>query len=67
VIADVARALPGTNAGSLASSILPPGFAVSAPGMNTLVAGPVAAVVLGVYVVAMGAVTVAVIARRDVR
>jgi ABC-2 type transport system permease protein len=67
VVATIARLLPGTNAGSLASSILPPDFAVSAPGMNTLIAGPQAALVLAVYAVATGALTVAVIARRDVR
>ncbi len=67
VIATIARLLPGTNAGSLATSILPAGFAVNAPGMNSLVAGPVAAAVLGVYVMAAGALTCAVIARRDVR
>jgi ABC-2 type transport system permease protein len=67
VIAGVARVLPGTNAGSLASSVLPPGFAISAPGMNNLVAGPLAATVLGIYIVAMSVVTCAVIAWRDVR
>lgn len=67
VIATIARLLPGTNAGSLATSILPAGFAVSAPGMNSLVAGPVAAAVLAAYVMAAGALTCAVIARRDVR
>ncbi len=67
VIATVARALPGTNAGSLASSILPAGFAVSAPGMNSLVGGGEAAVVLAAYVLATSAITCAVIARRDVR
>ncbi len=67
VIATIARLLPGTNAGSLATSVLPAGFAVSAPGMNSLVAGPVAAAVLVVYVVAAGTVTCTAIARRDVR
>jgi ABC-2 type transport system permease protein len=67
LLATVARALPGTNAGSLASSILPAGFAISAPGMNSLVAGPEAAVVLAAYVVAAGATAMALIARRDVR
>lgn len=67
VIASIARLLPGTNAGSLATSILPAGFAVSAPGMNSLVAGPVAAAVLAAYVIAAGSLTCAVIERRDVR
>lgn len=66
-LATLARALPGTNAGSLASSILPPGFAVTAPGMNSLVAGPVAGLVLGAYILASSALTCVVIARRDVR
>ncbi len=67
VLGDVARVLPGTNAGSLASSILPAGFAVSAPGMNTLVAGPAAAAVLVAYVAATSILTGFVIVRRDVR
>ena len=66
VVAGLARLLPGTNAGSLATSILPPRFGSSASGLNSLVAGPVAAAVLAVYVVAAGALTCAVIARRDV-
>ena len=67
VIATVARALPGTNAGSLASSVLPAGIAVSAPGMNSLVGGPDAALILAIYVLATSAAMCLVIARRDVR
>ncbi len=66
VLLPIARVLPGTNAGSLASSILPAGLAVNAPGINSLVAGPQAALVLGVYVVASCAVTCLVVVRRDV-
>lgn len=67
LVAGIARALPATNAGSLAASILPSGYASSAPGMNALVSGPLAAAVLVMYVVATSALTCAVIARRDVR
>ncbi len=68
VLAAVARTLPGTNAGSLASSILP-GTLTANPGagMNSLVAGPAAAAILAAYVLATSAVTCLVIARRDVR
>lgn len=66
LIADVARVLPATNAGSLASSVLPAGYAAAAPGMNSLVAGWLAAVVLVAYVLGAGALTCAVTARRDV-
>ncbi len=66
VIANVARVLPATNAGSLASSVLGPG-AGAAPGMNSLVSGTLAAVVLVGYVLAASALTCLVTARRDVR
>ena len=67
LIANVARVLPATNAGSLASSVLPTGSAATGPGMNTLVAGWLAAVVLTVYVLAASALTCAITARRDVQ
>ena len=67
LIASLARALPATDAGSLAASILPSGYASSAPGMNALVSGPAAAAVLVLYVLATSALTCAVLAWRDVR
>jgi ABC-2 type transport system permease protein len=67
LIAALARVLPGTDAGALASSVLPAGTTAGGPGMNTLVAGPLAAVVLAAYVLAAGGVTCLVVARRDVR
>ena len=66
LIAGVARLLPATNAGSLASSVLPAGSAASGPGMNSLVPGWIAAAVLIAYVMAASALTGAVTARRDV-
>lgn len=67
LIASVARVLPATNAGSLATSVLPAGSAATAPGMNSLVTGWMAAAALAVYVLAASALTCAITARRDVR
>ena len=52
-------------AGSL--SILPTAFGPTAPGMNTLIAGPEAALVLLLYALVAGGLTGAIITLRDVR
>jgi ABC-2 type transport system permease protein len=67
LIATFTRLLPGTSAGSLASSILPTAFGPTAPGMNTLIAGPEAALVLLLYALVAGGLTVSIITLRDVR
>jgi hypothetical protein len=67
LIATFTRLLPGTSAGSLASSILPTAFGPTAPGMNTLIAGPEAALVLLLYALVAGGLTGAIITLRDVR
>jgi ABC-2 type transport system permease protein len=67
LIATFTRLLPGTSAGSLASSILPTAFGPTAPGMNTLIAGPEAALVLLLYALVAGGLTAAIITLRDVR
>ena len=67
LIATFTRLLPGTSAGSLASSILPTALGPTAPGMNTLIAGPDAALVLLLYALVAGGLTVSIITLRDVR
>ncbi len=67
VISALARTMIGTNAGSLATSILPPGIASTTPGLSALVSGPQAAVVLAAYLLAAAAILGTIVVRSDVR
>jgi ABC-2 type transport system permease protein len=58
--------LPGVNAGSLVTDVMPARVLDAPPGVNSSVAGPRALVTLACYVLVCSAVSLVVTRRRDV-
>ncbi|MGI8968323.1 MAG: ABC transporter permease [Chloroflexota bacterium] len=66
VLADISRALPGDNAGSLAASIIPSALQIKTPGLVATVGPTQAALVLAAYAVGFVLLSSLLLLKRDV-
>lgn len=66
IISDIVKALPGPNAGSLASTLIPSSLSIDTPGLISIAGAMQSGLILGAYLLGFAAICALVLVKRDV-